>query len=458
MSRSFRFICTLIIACILWHSFTHAGHFPEPTPTNTASFFFGDFKINGVDARVGDEVAFFDPQGVLCGLYVVRVPGKYGRVPVYGDDPSTQSIDEGAKAGDVLTVKIWDSSTGTELEGPELSLTKGFYGGSSTPSLIPPEWQGDTDFALNIDTSTHFPRPDPSLYSGSVDFWGNLTIKGREPKPGDEIGVFDGDGNVIGHFLFTKKGNTYGFMHVYGSQSAISGKPLTFKVWEKSTSTEYPMSSIILRQGTATGSSLPSPLPPVYTDNGRYALDIEVPLESINQFILTLNTGWNFISIPIEPIDTSIGLVLKDISPNVNIVWSYKNETKTWLKYKPGMENPTLTSFEPGRGYWVYMKDDATLTVIGRDTSGKILLYEGWNLVGYSGIDNAGIETKVEGLTDRWTIIWNWTNNVWKHIKRDTPSILTPSIFTPTLLSKFTRGKAYWIKITQGSGVIEWQQ
>jgi len=243
---------------------------------------------------------------------------------------------------------------------------KGFYSGSSTPSLIPPKWQENVDFALNIETATHFPKPDPFLYASSTGFWGNLTIKGQLPMPGDEIGVFDGDGNVIGHFLFTKP-DKYGVMHVYGSPDAISNRTLTFKIWEKTTSTEYTMNNLMLRQGNQVGAFITSPISPVFTENASYALDIEVPLEAVSQFVLPLKKGWNFVSIPIEPIDPSIENVLRDVSTTINLIWSYNNETKSWQKYRPsGTTSNDLTELKAKKGYWIYMDNDGIINIMGQ--------------------------------------------------------------------------------------------
>lgn len=58
------------------------------------------------DLEVGDLVEFFDPDGVLCGKWTVRDKGAYGLMAVYGDDPTTAGIDEGAEKGDELTVRV----------------------------------------------------------------------------------------------------------------------------------------------------------------------------------------------------------------------------------------------------------------------------------------------------------------------------------------------------------------
>jgi len=58
------------------------------------------------DLNVGDVVEFFDQEGTLCGKWKVRDKSAYGLMPVYGDDPTTVDIDEGAREGEVLTIKV----------------------------------------------------------------------------------------------------------------------------------------------------------------------------------------------------------------------------------------------------------------------------------------------------------------------------------------------------------------
>ena len=73
--------------------------------------FFG--TIDGV--MVGDRVTVADPDGVLCGEFVINKAGQYGFLHVYGDDPGTAE-DEGAQSGDFLTFML----NGEPLESSEV--------------------------------------------------------------------------------------------------------------------------------------------------------------------------------------------------------------------------------------------------------------------------------------------------------------------------------------------------
>jgi hypothetical protein len=82
---------------------------------------------------------------------------------------------------------------------------------------------------------------------------------------------------------------------------------------------------------------------------------------------IPLKAGWNLISLPLIPADTSIASVLAPIAGKYTSVWSYY-PTPLWLLYdpaRPGMSPLDLTNIEPDVGYYIYMTQDAVLTVSG---------------------------------------------------------------------------------------------
>jgi hypothetical protein len=82
-------------------SFSIRAEQAEPIPSYKYIMVYGTG-----DLTVGDVVEFFDPEGTLCGRSVVEEEGGYGLMPVYGDDLMTSEIDEGARAGDYLTIRV----------------------------------------------------------------------------------------------------------------------------------------------------------------------------------------------------------------------------------------------------------------------------------------------------------------------------------------------------------------
>ena len=113
-------------------------HFNIAGLTDTSADFSGTVTILGIDAQIGDEVGAFDPDGICCGAFTINTTGIYGYLHVYGDDPTTEGIDEGAVSGDTITFKIWDKSEEKE------------YFGSVLEGSDEPIWQNQISRTVNL--------------------------------------------------------------------------------------------------------------------------------------------------------------------------------------------------------------------------------------------------------------------------------------------------------------------
>jgi len=127
--------------------------------------------------------------------------------------------------------------------------------------------------------------------------------------------------------------------------------------------------------------------------------------------------GWNLISLPMIPQDSSIEVVLSDVLENVNVVYGY--EAGTWLTYLTSApEFATLTDIEDGKGYWVKMTAADTLIVYGTeqplppDTPRVYNVYNGWNLIGFKSIDKMNVEdylTTIPATLTGHMVIYEWS-------------------------------------------------
>ena len=165
--------------------------------------------------------------------------------------------------------------------------------------------------------------------------------------------------------------------------------------------------------------------------------------------VIPLSPGWNFISLPKDPPIKTPGEVLKEVSPNVRIVWGYDNVNKSWSNYKPGVTS-SLAVMESGKGYWIYMNGSDSISMINWTApQSPINLYQGWNLMGYNGTDGLSVSNALNTISDQWLIIWNWMAETWyaTHATLNLSPTIQP-------ITNLYQGKAYWINMKQETTYI----
>jgi glucose/arabinose dehydrogenase len=161
-------------------------------------------------------------------------------------------------------------------------------------------------------------------------------------------------------------------------------------------------------------------------------------------FNLSLQEGWNLISLPVQPDSDSISQVLSSINSRLVVLYQYDALTQTYPVYVPNEpENSTLSTIRPGAGYWVYMDSAATLTVSGINPTRSVALAEGWNLVGYNSTRDRSREDALSGISGRYEAIfaYNATTDAWEGYSPPTYNSL--SLLQP--------GRGYWIYANQAT-------
>jgi len=123
--------------------------------------------------------------------------------------------------------------------------------------------------------------------------------------------------------------------------------------------------------------------------SGMFSITTEVSPAPVTSYNISLHEGWNLISLPLIPTNSSIAAVTASINATVDIIWHYDAGTATWFWYSPGNPSSTLTTMEAGKGYWVYMDSADTLDIAGKELPDPPTLpptYDvvaGWNLIGF---------------------------------------------------------------------------
>jgi hypothetical protein len=160
-----------------------------------------------------------------------------------------------------------------------------------------------------------------------------------------------------------------------------------------------------------------------------------------------LKQGWNLMSIPVQPADTTLETVFKDIIGSVGALFAYDAKSSTYESYVPYAEVFDLKKVEAGRGYWIYMHEDRSFNVTGVTPSNSVPLAEGWNLVGYNFLTRQRIGSAIRSIKEDILVVYTFDGTLGDYLG-----------YTPTGelidLQFMNPGTGYWIYVTETS---EWK-
>jgi len=236
--------------------------------------------------------------------------------------------------------------------------------------------------------------------------------------------------------------------------------PLTGRATLEVTSTEEGMAELTVTGGHAWVCYKKKPLGYVCPDcdekiyQGMWChYNQNVDLQPMNlqvQFTqdytqVDLVEGWNLISIPWFLENDSIEVATAGIAGNLEAIWYYDKASTTWKWYKPGILGATLAKLEPGKGYWVKMTGDDTLSLMGSFLGPNPLalpptydVKAGWNLVGFHSEEVQTASTYLKSLNGDWSSLYEYVNGGYNKVLGD--EIMNP-------------GRGYWLYV-EADGTI----
>ena len=142
-----------------------------------------------------------------------------------------------------------------------------------------------------------------------------------------------------------------------------------------------------------------------YDEFGKSDFSSELRYPEPFSMTISLSAGLNLISLPIEPLNPDITVLTSQISPCLRQVFTYVNNIQVY--YDPSrLDKSTLSTMEPGKGYWVQMACPGEMTVVGNRTTKPISLTVGRNYVGYNGLTPLPVSEALAGIADKYTKIW----------------------------------------------------
>ncbi|MBU1976277.1 MAG: right-handed parallel beta-helix repeat-containing protein [Nanoarchaeota archaeon] len=158
--------------------------------------------------------------------------------------------------------------------------------------------------------------------------------------------------------------------------------------------------------------------------NNNTATGIEQQTEVINasesrEQIISLQAGWNLISLPVIPADQSTSVVLSSIAGAYNRIYYYEPTTRLWQAYTPGRDiydpDNTLIQLSIGKSYWIDMNSPAQLSVVGYPVAEYSQnLIPGWNFIGYPFLDQRESAVVFNSIKEDFHRIYSWNNALGK--------------------------------------------
>jgi len=173
------------------------------------------------------------------------------------------------------------------------------------------------------------------------------------------------------------------------------------------------------------------------TSDTPIELEITTAMHSIN---IDLHEGWNLMGMSLRPEDASIEAIFDENLPLVKAIYGYENGSWSyWIRGLPAGYQ-TLNALEFGRGYWVLVEGNFTITLRGYLNDMPPLI-EGWNLVAINGTTPITVEELAENYPDiRYIYGYDDENKTWSYWIRGLEEDAT--------LSELEAGRGYWIYLS----------
>jgi hypothetical protein len=171
---------------------------------------------------------------------------------------------------------------------------------------------------------------------------------------------------------------------------------------------------------------------------------------------LTLQPGWNLVSLPSVPAQHDVPSVLAALAGRYGLVYAWDAAAGVWRKYDaqaPAYAND-LATLEPSQGFWLQITaaQPQVLTLAGEPAaSTDISLHPGWNLVGYPSAVSRALPAALRdhGLGTDYSLVYAYHAvegaTAWK--------LFDPA--APSSLNALTPGWGYWVLVT-GSTDQSW--
>ena len=230
---------------------------------------------------------------------------------------------------------------------------------------------------------------DPDKYEDHMNMVAQIIIDGIvSENPESRLAAFLGDECVGLASPEKSRGSYYVPMTIYGSSTTHKNQVVTFKYWDASTNITY------------TGMNA-NPIVKFKKDSvkGSYSLPVIITNTDLMEQTLVARSGWNWISLYVEPEDNSLNSVLA--ADGLMQADMLKNKTKTAYYDGTGWVTSGLEKMYVGQMYKLQLQQPVNFVVKGSyksPTEVPVTLNGGWNWIGYTPIATMPINEALGGV------------------------------------------------------------
>jgi hypothetical protein len=166
---------------------------------------------------------------------------------------------------------------------------------------------------------------------------------------------------------------------------------------------------------------------------------------------ISLSVGWNLVSLPVHPADTSAAAVLEAIAGRYDLVYAYvaSDVDDPWKRFDPSVPifANDLVFIDETVGLLVHATDDVVWWTPGPRVPGvTIPLETGWNLVGYPWEDAQPVAEALESIAGELVLAYTYDGSdpldPWKTYD---PTVAP----APAGLTEMGPGIGYWINVSE---------
>jgi hypothetical protein len=156
-------------------------------------------------------------------------------------------------------------------------------------------------------------------------------------------------------------------------------------------------------------------------------------------FTIPLDVGWNLISLPLAPENSSISQVISLIHDGIESVWGYNaGAWQVYIPTSPQMSN--LEAMKTGYGYWVKTNQEGLrIQIKGELKTTPLALTNSWNLIGFHSLQSLAIEDALSDIEGEVESVWGYKDGIWQTYSPQNPGFSD--------LEEIEPGRGYWVRV-----------